>query len=57
MKHLSLEKLAETVSSRRKASGMSQAALAEKTGISRTMFTRLEAKDYSPSVDQLLALC
>ncbi len=56
MKHLSLEKLAETVSSRRKAIGMSQAALAEKTGISRTMFTRLEAKDYSPSVDQLLAL-
>lgn len=56
MKHLSLEKLAETVSSKRKAIGMSQTALSEKTGISRTMFTRLEAADYSPSVDQLLAL-
>ena len=56
MKHLSLEKLAETVIARRKAAGMSQTALSEKTGINRTMFTRLEAADYSPSVDQLLAL-
>ena len=56
MKHLSLEKLAETVISRRKSMGMSQTALSEKTGINRTMFTRLESRDYSPSVDQLLAL-
>ena len=56
MKHLSLEKLAETVIAKRKAAGMSQTALSEKTGIYRTMFTRLEAADYSPSVDQLLAL-
>ena len=56
MKHLSLEKLAETVIAKRKAAGMSQTALSEKTGINRTMFTRLEAADYSPSVDQLLAL-
>ena len=56
MKHLSLERLAETVISKRKSMGMSQTALSEKTGINRTMFTRLENKDYSPSVDQLLAL-
>ncbi len=56
MKHLSLKLLAETVSSKRKALGLSQTALAEKTGISRTMFTRLEQQDYSPSVDQLLCL-
>ena len=56
MKHLSLELLAETVNSKRKALGLSQTALAEKTGISRTMFTRLEQQSYSPSVDQLLCL-
>ncbi len=56
MKHLSLKLLADTVVSRRKALNMSQAALSEKTGISRTMFSRLEAAGYSPSVDQLLAL-
>lgn len=56
MKHLSLKLLAEIVSSKRKAMGLSQTALAEKSGISRTMFTRLESGDYSPSVDQLLKL-
>ncbi|MCR5141617.1 MAG: nucleotide sugar dehydrogenase [Ruminococcus sp.] len=56
MKHISLKLLAETVSSKRKSLGLSQSALAEKTGISRSMFTRLEQADYSPSVDQLLAL-
>ena len=56
MKHLSLKLLAETVSGKRKALGLSQTALAQKTGISRTMFTRLEQEDYSPSVDQLLCL-
>ena len=56
MKHLSLEKLADTVISKRKSLGLSQTALSEKTGINRTMFTRLENKDYTPSIDQLLAL-
>lgn len=56
MKHLSLKLLAETVTSKRKALGLSQTALSEKTGISRTMFTRLEQENYSPSVDQLLCL-
>ncbi len=56
MKHLSLRLLAETVASKRKALGLSQTALSEKTGISRTMFTRLEQQNFSPSVDQLLCL-
>lgn len=56
MKHLSLNKLAETVASRRKTLGISQAALSESTGINRSILSRLEAEDYSPSVDQLLAL-
>ena len=56
MKHLSLKLLAETVTSKRKALGLSQTALSEKTGISRTMFTRLEQENFAPSVDQLLCL-
>lgn len=56
MKHLSLELLSQTVVARRKALNLSQTALAEKTGINRSILSRLEAKDYSPSVDQLLSL-
>lgn len=57
MKHLSLPLLAETVSARRKALKLSQAALAEKAKINRSILSRLETADYSPSVDQLLSLC
>ena len=56
MKHLSLKQLAETVVSKRKAIKMSQVKLAEKTGINRSIISRLESEDYTPSVDQLLAL-
>ena len=56
MKHLSIEKLAVTVSNKRKAMKLSQSALAEKTGINRSLLSRLESLDYTPSVDQLLAL-
>ncbi|MBR5340077.1 MAG: nucleotide sugar dehydrogenase [Lachnospiraceae bacterium] len=56
MKHLSLSQLSITVVSRRKAQKLSQAALSEKTGINRTVLSRLEAGEYSPSVDQLLRL-
>ncbi|MCR4638986.1 nucleotide sugar dehydrogenase [Ruminococcus sp.] len=56
MKHLSLKLLAETVISRRKAIKMSQVVLSEKTGINRSIISRLESEDYTPSVDQLLAL-
>ena len=56
MKHLSLKLLAETVTSRRKTMKLSQTALSEKTNINRSILSRLEAQDYSPSVDQLLSL-
>ena len=56
MKHLSLKLLAETVTSRRKIMKLSQTALSEKTNINRSILSRLEAQDYSPSVDQLLSL-
>lgn len=53
MKKLSIEKLAETVSKQRKAKHITQAQLAEATGIHRTMIGRIENKDYVPSIDQL----
>ena len=56
MKHLSNERLAETVARRRKALKLSQATLSAQTGINRSLLSRLESGDYSPSVDQLLAL-
>lgn len=56
MKHLSSKLLAETVISRRKAIKMSQLTLSKSTGINRSIISRLESEDYTPSVDQLLAL-
>ncbi len=57
MKHLSLKLLSETVASRRKTLKLSQTALADKANINRSILSRLESGDYSPSVDQLLSLC
>jgi UDPglucose 6-dehydrogenase len=57
MKHLSLSLLAETVVSRRKALKLSQTALSQKANMNRSILSRLETQDYSPSVDQLLSLC
>jgi len=56
MKHLFTAKLSETVVSKRKAMKLSQSVIAEKTGINRSLLSRLEQGDYAPSVDQLLAL-
>ena len=56
MKHLSLKLLSEIVVSRRKALKLTQAALAEKSGINRSLLSRLESNDYNPSVDQLISL-
>lgn len=56
MKHLSLKLLSEIVISRRKSVKLSQSAVAKKTGMNRSILSRLEAADYSPSVDQLLSL-
>lgn len=56
MKHLSLEKLAELVISQRKSLKLSQVVTAERTGIHRSLLSRLEKQEFTPSVDQLLAL-
>ena len=56
MKHISLELLSGIVVSRRKTMKLSQTALSKKAGINRSIISRLEAEDYSPSVDQLLSL-
>ncbi len=56
MKHLSLKLLSEMVMSKRKALKLSQTALSSRTGINRSVLSRLESADYMPSVDQLLAL-
>ena len=56
MRHVDNKALGETAVRRRKALKFSQAAVAEKTGINRSILSRLESGEYSPSADQLLAL-
>jgi len=56
MKHLSIKLLSEAVTSGRKKQKLSQSELSKRTGINRSILSRLEAGDYVPSVDQLLAL-
>jgi hypothetical protein len=56
MKKLSIEKMADTVINKRKENGLTQAKLAEITGINRAMISRLEQADYTPSIDQLQAI-
>ncbi len=56
MKKLSLQLLADTVVSQRKALKITQAQLAKATGIHRSLLSRLESRDFTPSIDQLQAL-
>lgn len=56
MKKLSRELLMNTVSTNRKALKLTQAQLAEQTGIHRAMIGRIENGEYLPSVEQLEAL-
>ena len=56
VKRLSAKRLAETVSSRRRAMKITQLTLSEMTGINRALLSRIENRDYTPSVDQLLSL-
>ena len=56
MKKLSMQLLADTVVSRRKALKITQAQLAKTTGIHRGLLSRLESQDFTPSIDQLQAL-
>ena len=56
MKKLSLPLLAETVVSRRKGLKMTQTELAKQTGMNRSMLSKLESQEYTPSIAQLQAL-
>lgn len=53
MKRLSVKKMAQTITTNRKNKKITQAELAEMTGIHRGMIGRLENMDYTPSIDQL----
>lgn len=56
MKKLSMTLLADTIVRQRKEKQITQKQLAELTGINRAMISRLEKRDYQPSIQQLEAL-
>lgn len=56
MKELSLELLASTVVSQRKAKNMRQLDLSKATGINRAIISLIENKEFTPSANQLMAL-
>ena len=56
MKKLSIQLLADTVISRRKAMKITQVQLSKVTGINRGLLSRLETLDYIPSIEQLQSL-
>ena len=56
MKKLNIKKMADTIIAKRKEKKITQAQLAEITGINRGMISRLEGCDYTPSIDQLQAI-
>ena len=56
MKKLSMTRLAELVSGKRKEKSMTQQELADATGINRSLLSRLEKKDFIPSIPQLESL-
>ncbi len=56
MKKLSQALLANVVNSKRKEMHLTQQELSEKTGINRTLLSRIEKQDYLPLIPQLEAL-
>lgn len=56
MKKLSTALLAETIAKQRKNLPLTQAQLAQATGIHRTMIGRIENEDYIPTIEQLQRL-
>ena len=56
MKKISMNLLADTVIRQRKEKHMTQKQLSDLTGINRAMISRLEKKDYQPSIQQLETL-
>ena len=51
-----MTRLAELVSGKRKEKSMTQQELADATGINRSLLSRLEKKDFIPSIPQLESL-
>ncbi|SFB22769.1 UDPglucose 6-dehydrogenase [Acetitomaculum ruminis DSM 5522] len=56
MKKLSVKTLASTIVTNRKKKKITQAQLADMTGIHRAMIGRIENEDYIPTIDQLQKL-
>ena len=56
MKKLSQTRLADTVMAGRKNRNMTQAQLADATGINRALISRIEKMDFIPSIEQLESL-
>ncbi len=56
MKKLSTEKMAKTITNKRKESHLTQGQLADQTNINRAMISRIENSEYTPSIDQLQAI-
>ena len=56
MKKLSPKLLSDTINFRRKAMKITQQELSKATGINRALISRIESLDFTPSVDQLVAL-
>lgn len=56
MKKFSIQLLADTVVSKRKNLKITQTRLSELTGIHRGLLSRLESKDFIPSIEQLQTL-
>ena len=53
MKKISISLLSDTVVSRRKALKMTQTDLAKKTGMNRSVLSKLETQDYTQSYNRL----
>ena len=56
MKQLSLSKLAEIIIANRKKKSLTQQQLSDMTNINRATISRIEAKDFIPSIPQLESL-
>ena len=56
LKKLSIDKLSNTIISKRKEKKLTQSQLADSTGINRVMIGRIENKEYFPSIEQLQKL-
>ena len=56
MKKLSMDKFVNTVRALRKEKGLTQAQLADATGMNEAMIDRMENRDYVPTVEQMQSL-